>query len=528
MSTTLYRKYRPQTWGAVVDQNHVKITLQHEIERGHIAHAYLFSGGRGLGKTTIARLFAKSVNCMKRKKGSAEPCTACAACTAIRDGQAMDVLEIDAASHTGVDNVRENIIASSRVPPALLQYKVFIIDEAHMLSTAAFNALLKTLEEPPAQIIFILATTELHKVPETIVSRCQRFDFRAVPQLALIERLRFIASEEGIRVDDAVLESIATGARGSVRDAESLLGQVFALGEKHIKMESASLVLPHSDRAVTEACFQAVMTRNPALLMQCLENSAHEGADAVHLHGALIRLFRSALLARWGVGDVSHDVPSSPERRRALDNVDHGVLLRTLDALLACDERIRKNDDPFVVLEVALLSLFDDRAFTTPDTRPPVVVPPRVEAKKRAEPSSETPRVQTPPTRVDADAPQPLLSLEDIRARWSDVTLRVEEGHRALALVLQVGYPVAIEGECLVVGFAFDFHRDRMAEPKNDAAVRQAIEDTCGMRLRVLPRVVPGDMLERLRENEKKPVPAAPRGDPVLAQILTTFGGEVV
>ena len=178
--STLYRKYRPQTFGEVVNQNHVKITLQNEIQAGKIAHAYLFCGPRAVGKTTIARVFAKAVNCTNRKEGDFEPCNKCDNCQSIFDGRNLDVIEIDAASHTGVDNVRENIIASARVAPSNYKYKVFIIDEIHMLSASAFNALLKTMEEPPAHAIFILCTTEVHKVPTTIISRCQRFDFKRI------------------------------------------------------------------------------------------------------------------------------------------------------------------------------------------------------------------------------------------------------------------------------------------------------------------------------------------------------------
>ncbi|MFH1583488.1 MAG: DNA polymerase III subunit gamma/tau, partial [Candidatus Falkowbacteria bacterium] len=178
--STLYRKYRPQNFTEVVGQNHIKVTLEQEIKTDKITHAYLFCGPRAVGKTTLARVLAKSINCEKRKKDSANPCNTCLSCSEITDGRALDIIEIDAASHTGVENVRENIIASARVAPSRSKYKVFIIDEVHMLSAQAFNALLKVIEEPPANVIFILCTTEAHKVPATIISRCQRFDFKRI------------------------------------------------------------------------------------------------------------------------------------------------------------------------------------------------------------------------------------------------------------------------------------------------------------------------------------------------------------
>ena len=231
MQSTLYRKYRPQTFKEVVGQNHIKTTIQSELESGKIAHAYLFSGPRGLGKTTMARLFAKAVNCLNRKEGESEPCNVCDACKEVIEAKSLDVIEIDAASHTGVDNVRENIINNSRFTPTSRKYKVFIIDEVHMLSTAAFNALLKTLEEPPAHAIFILATTEIHKVPQTIISRCQHFDFRKVSENDIFKRLSLIVTQEGKSVDKSVLESIAYYAEGCIRDAESLLGQILSLDD---------------------------------------------------------------------------------------------------------------------------------------------------------------------------------------------------------------------------------------------------------------------------------------------------------
>ena len=187
MAQALYRKYRPVRFSDLVGQNHIRITLQNELEQDRVAHAYLFSGPRGVGKTTTARLLAKAVNCKDRK--DSEACEKCDFCKEISQGKSLDVIEIDAASHTGVDNVRENIIENSRFTPQRLKYKVFIIDEVHMLSLSAFNALLKTLEEPPEHVIFILATTEIHRVPETIISRCQRFDFKRVSVDDLVKRM---------------------------------------------------------------------------------------------------------------------------------------------------------------------------------------------------------------------------------------------------------------------------------------------------------------------------------------------------
>ncbi|PIT89446.1 MAG: DNA polymerase III, subunit gamma and tau, partial [Candidatus Levybacteria bacterium CG10_big_fil_rev_8_21_14_0_10_36_7] len=190
MNLALYRKYRPQVFSDIVGQNHIKVTLKNEIETGSLGHAYLFSGPRGSGKTTTARIFAKALNCLNRKKNESEPCNKCESCREIIDGNSLDLLEMDAASHTGVDNVRENIIHNSRFTPVKRKYKIFIVDEVHMLSISAFNALLKTLEEPPSYVVFILATTETHKIPLTIKSRCQHFSFGRVGVEDMISKLK--------------------------------------------------------------------------------------------------------------------------------------------------------------------------------------------------------------------------------------------------------------------------------------------------------------------------------------------------
>ena len=278
MSNTLYRKYRPQTYAEVVNQNHVKVTIVNQIEQDRVGHAYLFAGPRAVGKTTLARLLAKAVNCEKREKGKHEPCNKCASCKEINEGSSLDIMEIDAASHTGVDNVRETIIASSRIAPSKRQNRVFIIDEVHMLSVSAFNALLKTLEEPPTNVIFILATTEIYKVPSTIISRCQRFDFRKISLGEIADKLREIVKKEKREIDDEVIVSIARQSGGHMRDAESMLGQVFSLGKK-VDSELASLVIPKSDFNAVAEYVTALARKETATAIQQVNNMVKQGVD---------------------------------------------------------------------------------------------------------------------------------------------------------------------------------------------------------------------------------------------------------
>ena len=300
MPQSLYQKYRPQTWGELTDQNQIKITLEHEIVRGQVAHAYLFVGPRGVGKTTAARLLAKAVNCTERKPDSAEPCNSCASCQNIQEGRSFDILEIDAASHTGVDHVREHILNAAEVSAGHHQYRVFIIDEVHMLSTAAFNAMLKVLEEPPAHVIFILATTEVPKVPATIISRCQRFDFKKIPVDAMCDRLRLITKHEGVQVDDDVLEAIAEHADGSLRDAESTLGQVVALGVKHITFDEASLIIPRSNMIAAAELVDYLVARDTGQALVFANRLVEEGVSVSVFMADVIVWLRNMLLAKVG------------------------------------------------------------------------------------------------------------------------------------------------------------------------------------------------------------------------------------
>ncbi len=251
--SSIYSKYRPQLFSEIVGQSHIVRTLSNAIKNNRISHAYLFTGPRGTGKTTLARLFAKTINCQNKQKQKVkeavlvEACLKCPNCQTIHQKKAFDIIEIDAASYTGVDNIRQ-IRETVPLPPSQLQYKVYIIDEVHMLSSGAFNALLKTLEEPPQHAIFILATTEIHKVPETIVSRCQRFDFSSLTQEQIIGRLEEIAQKEGVAIEKAALETIAAEAEGGMRDAESLLGQIISLEDKKITAKEVDSILGTSPR----------------------------------------------------------------------------------------------------------------------------------------------------------------------------------------------------------------------------------------------------------------------------------------
>ena len=300
MSLVLYRKYRPQKFSEIIGQEHVVKTLTNAIANGMISHAYLFSGPRGSGKTTIARLLAKAVNCQNRKDGEFEPCNNCSSCLEIIEGRALDLIEIDAASHRGIDEVRE-LRDGLRFAPTKTKYKVFILDEAHQLSKDAANALLKTLEEPPSHAIFILATTEIHKMIPTIVSRCQRFDFRKLTLAEILKRLENICQKEGVKIEKPALELIALNSTGSLRDAESLLDQALTFAgtlNRELKAEDIKDLLGLVEIELVSKFTDFLCQKKAMEAINFLNEITEKGLDLQEFSKSLINYLRQALILK--------------------------------------------------------------------------------------------------------------------------------------------------------------------------------------------------------------------------------------
>ena len=296
----LYRKYRPQTFSEIIGQEHIVQTLTNALSSGMISHAYLFSGPRGTGKTTVARLLAKAINCQNRKNNEYEPCNKCSSCTEIMEGRAMDLIEIDAASHRGIDEIRE-LRDGIRFVPTKSRYKVFIIDESHQLTREAANALLKTLEEPPSHAIFVLATTEIHKMIPTIISRCQRFDFRKLTLPEIIKRLEIICQKEGVKIEKAALELIALNAAGSIRDAESLLDQtlIFA-GSKGLEIKAGEVkdLLGLVEIEAVQKFTDFLCQKKAPEAINFLNEITERGSDLQEFSKALINYLRQSLILK--------------------------------------------------------------------------------------------------------------------------------------------------------------------------------------------------------------------------------------
>jgi len=360
----LARKWRPQTFGEVVGQDTLVRTLKNALSSGRIGHAFLLSGARGVGKTTTARVLAKALNCAKGDGPTADPCGECPSCKEITKGNSLDVQEIDGATNNGVEQVRE-LRESARYSPARDRFKIWIIDEVHMLSTGAFNALLKTLEEPPPRVKFIFATTEYHKIPDTILSRCQQYDFRMIPSRELLAHLRKVAEGEKIEVSEEALAKIARVAEGSVRDALSLFDQVLAFSGNEVKDEDVTALLGLIDRELLLRASSAIVGGDSLAMLELVESLADYGADYRNFARELLLHFRELLMlkvAPAGSGLLSTILPEDRERMKPLSEAfSEEDLLRVFDVLTQAEGDLRSAQDPRVTLELALLKLVQMR-----------------------------------------------------------------------------------------------------------------------------------------------------------------------
>jgi DNA polymerase-3 subunit gamma/tau len=575
MSIALYRKYRPKTFGEVTNQNHIKITLQNELMHNHLAHAYLLCGPRGTGKTTLARLLAKSANCLDLQPGG-EPCNACESCQNIMLGKAMDIIEIDAASHTGVDNVRENIINNARFTPTNSKYKVFIIDEVHMLSTASFNALLKIMEEPPAHVIFVLATTEIQKVPVTIISRCQRFDFKKIIFSELVDRLRWITVQEQVSVSEPVLERIARSAGGCVRDAESLLEQVLSLGDKTIDLPQVELIIPRSNFESYFQLLKYILEKNTKAAIELVNVLVEEGNELPFYVNQFIDFIRRAMLFK--ITGSNLELLRDLNDRMAESVIDltkestAASLARIIDVLMKTKELFRSSHIAQLPLEVAIIELtqggiYNREVNNAPPVRPVAPSPaiPAEEVKKKSSDVpvssmsvlSETSVIESDvkndvvvtettvvvETVVDTSNSEPQevvragnglsLTYAQVLSRWPIVKKTITEKSYPLGMSLSVAKPTKLEGRTIHLGFLFPLQRDRVDASINLGIIGEVLKAEFGADLEIKTYVDGTLKLADITNDSsvgQEPIQVEQEQvekDPV-GQVLDVFGGIVV
>ncbi len=585
----LYRKYRPQRFDEVIGQDHVTTTLSREVVEGKIAHAYLFAGPRGTGKTTTARLLAKAINCTDRLE-SGEPCNACLSCVGITEGTSLDVIELDAASHNKVEDIREIRVNVGTVAIAGGAHKVYVLDEAHMLSRAAGNALLKTLEEPPEHVIFVLATTEPYKLLDTIRSRSQRFDFHPVPVETLVDHLATISAREGFEAHPGGLTMVATHARGSVRDALSLLEQVAALGGGTVESDLVARALGLADTEAFATLATAIREHDAPGALALVAELAAQGADLRRFVGEALGFFRGVFLAQYAPNleeVVDEPLDTLEEWRRHAAAFEAVDVLRTIDQLSEALLHLRQGREERLVVELALIRL------TRPETAldaasvmervdrmerqlrqfsaapPPARAPeaaPVATVRAAATPSQPDPEpvageddpdtsVPSPesapfPETVPAADPTPAaspppeevaappvgLDLATFEAAWPALTARVrdEAGPRRHAL-LKEAVPVEVVGGTIALELDSPFHLAQLGADQELIALMERLgRELLGGTVRITFRAAPASEAAALPEAS----PRAPDKDDLLEEgndiadpaglVADILGGEVV
>ncbi len=558
MSLALYRKYRPRIFADLIGQEPIKVSLQHQVARKQVAHAYLFSGPRGVGKTSTARILARAINCQHPQQG--EPDNTCEFCMEILEGRSLDIIEIDAASNTGVDHVREHIIENSRFTPQRLPVKVFIIDEVHMLSSSAFNALLKTLEEPPAHVLFIMATTEVHRVPETILSRCQRFDFQKISIDDLVGRIEGVAKQEDVKLDAEVTRAIARRAHGASRDAEVLLAQLIGLGESHITREQADLVLPRTDAAAMLQLVKAMDTQNLSDALVIIERLSQDGVHIGEFINELIELVRIMIYVK-ATGKLTEVAQGEldDETAKALPALVTSLPLQRLtdilQTLIRHKQEIRFAPLPQIPLELAVLSIILDEHSSSPQSSVASPPPPPAIASRR----TETPAAPQPISTVKKTASQSSLTakaslsslssqplqfldtlpvasghtsftLESVMNAWKGVLRVIRKDHRGLYLVVKAGTPIRSDERGITLGFPFQLLADQAVSDRSRGVIAAAFQDALSQEDHKSPQVrIHAEVVSReelARHTPQDSSEEAPQAG--LSDILESVGGEVV
>jgi DNA polymerase-3 subunit gamma/tau len=588
------RKWRPQTFDEVTGQEPITRTLRNAIEHQRLHHAYLFSGARGVGKTTTARLLAKALNCHKSQVPTATPCRvddpdACSSCREITEGRSIDVQEIDAASHTGVGDVRDTIIETIGFAPARDRYKIFVIDEVHMLSTSSFNALLKTMEEPPPRVAFIMATTERHKVPETILSRCQQFEFRTIATVRILERLRLIADAEKVTIPEEALREIARSGEGSMRDAQSAFDQVISFAGTKIEKEDVEMALGVAGADTLIRVVNGIANHQPAEALAVVDDVVMRGHDLRNFCRDLLAHFRDLLVTKVSGSDelLESAICEREELKRQSELFSEADLVRFFHSLAETETLLKTAAHPRYQLEVGLVKLMEMRrletlghllsrlealeasvrtgsaavgkpagakAVSSPVRSPGPVSTSRLPAQPPQYSAASPERGQAASSAKNATAASPAMYAEtetaaeiqpleagqvvSVPGSQIDQIKSALEKRRKMFLVtaLEGAQEAGIEGDELCIEFAPEARhlRDTLSKSENVKILREVCKEITGRDLGVRFVIKDSEAAdvpvskEETERRAKQDLRATVEKDPVVQQMLKTFRGEIL
>jgi DNA polymerase-3 subunit gamma/tau len=513
MTQALYRKYRPKHWDSIIGQNHVVQTLTNSIKADRVAHAYLFAGARGTGKTSAARLLAKAVNCLN-EDAAQRPCNTCENCKAVNENRFMDLIEIDAASNNGVDDVRD-LREKINFSPTQGRYKIYIVDEVHMLSTPAFNALLKTLEEPPPHAIFVLATTEIHKIPATVLSRCQRHEFRRVPVDEIVANLKQIIATENIQADDEALTLIARQSAGGMRDAQSLLDQLASTGT-NITLALAQQVLGTATSQTVLDVIASIVNHEPARGLETIHHALDSGADPKSLARQLVEYTRGLMLIQMGnieQVEATRDVKTQmQEHAKSFNQTD---VLRMMKIFNNAATDLRGAWQPSLSLELALAEILDEE---------PLQSTPKVvsvsSAKSKPDVSATKPEVKkdaSPQGGAESQIEKSIINSNDIVKAWKSLVATLPKSQANLSALMNSVKMIDVQGKTLVLGMASDVLVEKLNKPDQIEVIQRLIKDHFHVDVSVRCVVT----------NAKGKLPANISGDGMVATAIQ-HGGEIV